>query len=233
MVVLCHGGVMIWLLMAVTAFLVTHTIPALPRVRRGLITLLGWRAYMVAYSLVSIGVVIWVGVAYRQAPYVEVWAYDPRLFWLPVLLMPFSCIAMAVGALRPNPLSVSFYRQTSTFDAQRPGLLGLSRHPLLWGFLLWALLHMVANGDVASLVMFGLLAVLSAAGMKGLDAKRRRALGGEEWARLTQNAPLWPGRCSIGLTTTDKFAVLIGFAIYAALLALHPLVIGVSPLPAL
>jgi uncharacterized membrane protein len=224
---------MIWLMMAVAVFLVTHTLPALPRLRGRLIAVLGWRLYMIAYSAVSLAVMVWVAVAYRRAPYLPLWDYDPQLFWLPIVVMPWACMAVMVGVLRPNPLSVSFYRHTESFDADRPGLLGLSRHPLLWGFLLWALVHMVVNGDAASVLMFGLLAVLSAVGMPILDAKRRHHLGGEVWARLARNAPLCLGGAGgrLSVQRRDGFAMGLGVVLYVILLVLHPVVIGVSPLP--
>lgn len=227
---------MIWLFMAVAAFLATHTIPALPRLRGRLIGLLGWRAYMVAYSLLSLVVISWVALAYRAAPYLPLWDYDPRLNWVPVLVMPWALIAVALGVTRPNPLSVSFVRDTTGFDPDRPGLLKMGRHPLLWGFLLWALAHMVPNGDAASLLLFGLLAGLSAAGMVGLDAKRRRSLGVERWQTLSAGCPLGPWQGTAGpwgLGWRDGLAVLLGLVLYGLILALHGMVIGVDPLPPL
>jgi uncharacterized membrane protein len=227
---------MIWLFLAVAAFLATHTIPALPRLRSRLIAWLGWRSYMVAYSALSLLVIGWVAWAYRQAPYLPLWDYDPRLNWVPLLVMPWALVAIALGVVRPNPLSISFFGDNGQFDPARPGLLRLSRHPLLWGFLLWALAHMVPNGDAASLLLFGLLAVLSTAGMVGLDLKRRRSLGRARWQALTAHCPIgpWPGpKTPWRLTARDGLALVLGVALYGLILAFHQSVIGVSPFPPL
>jgi uncharacterized membrane protein len=227
---------MTWLFLAVAAFLATHTIPALPRLRSRLIAWLGWRSYMVAYSALSLLVIGWVAWAYRQAPYQPLWDYDPRLNWVPLLVMPWALVAISLGVVRPTPLSLSFFNDHRQFDPARPGLLRFSRHPLLWGFLLWAVAHMVPNGDAASLLLFGLLAVLSAAGMVGLDLKRRRSLGRDRWQALAIHCPIGPWPASGArwkITTRDGLAVVLGIALYGLILAFHQKVIGVSPFPPL
>ena len=54
----------------------------------------------------------------------------------------------------------------------------VTRHPFLIGVGLWAVLHLVANGDVASFIFFGAFAVTALAGTVSIDAKRRRAWSG-------------------------------------------------------
>ena len=59
-------------------------------------------------------------------------------------------------------------------------MLRITRHPFLWGVALWAAGHLMVNGDLASLILFGSLLVLAVFGTGSIDAKRRRALG-EKW----------------------------------------------------
>ena len=54
-----------------------------------------------------------------------------------------------------------------------PGILKVTRHPMMWAFGLWALAHIAANGDLRSLLLFGSMAVLALYGTVRLDAKRR------------------------------------------------------------
>jgi len=57
------------------------------------------------------------------------------------------------------------------------GIVRVTRHPFLMGVGLWAVVHLVANGDVASFIFFGAFAVTALAGTVSIDAKRRHALG--------------------------------------------------------
>lgn len=223
------------LLIAVSVFLLSHMIPALPRLRAGLIARLGRTGYLVAYSALSLAVIAWVAVAYRQAAYVPVWDYDPILNWAPFLVMPAACVLLVGSLRRSNPLSVSLRRPRSgAFDPEAPGLLAVTRHPLPWAFALWAGAHMVPNGDAASLILFGLLLVLAIGGAVGLDAKHRRTLGTTEWRRLAANTSLWPfaavlrGRAPLRLDWRDGLG---GLALYGAILLMHAPVIGVPPFP--
>jgi NnrU protein len=53
----------------------------------------------------------------------------------------------------------------------------------------WAVLHLIANGDVASFIFFGALAVTALAGTVSIDGKRRRALG-PGWQAFAARKPL-------------------------------------------
>ncbi len=227
------------LILAITVFLLTHLVPALPRLRAGLVAALGRRTYLVGYSVLSLAVLGWVGHSYAQAPYVPLWDYEPRLAWVPAVLMFPAVLLLVAGLLRPNPLSLSVRR--GGFDPSRPGLLAVVRHPVPWAMALWAAAHMAANGDLAAWILFGLLLVLSLAGMAGLDAKRRRDLGTREWQRLAAPTSAWPfaawltgrARPRLHVTGGTVMIVLLGAVLYRLLLALHEPVIGVSPWPPL
>lgn len=216
------------LLIAIAVFFATHLIPAFKPLRGRLVAVMGEKVYLVAFSLLSISVIVWLGFAFANAPFVEVWEFAMWQRWVPLLVMPFACVLL-VGALsEPNPLSV-LPRETG-FDPERPGLVGVTRHPLIWGLVAWSLAHMVPNGDVAGLLMFGLLALLGVIGPKSLDHKRRAALGDETWERLARHAPNLPftgGRPGWpGWRTWAGGLVLYGLALFG-----HPWVIGVSPFP--
>lgn len=158
------------LVLAVLVFIAAHSLPASPPVRAALIRRIGKPAYMLAYSALSLLLIVWIGVAYRQAPYIGLWGPDPRLHWVPLLGMPVVCLLVCAGLATPNPLSLTLRRSASGqtgqtgLTAQVPPLLRLSRHPVLLGLALWAGLHGVANGDVASLILFGLMGGAGAGG---------------------------------------------------------------------
>jgi uncharacterized membrane protein len=86
------------------------------------------------------------------------------------------------------------------------------KHPMLAGVKLWAVAHLMANGDLGSIILFG--SILAWAVVDRISLKRRTDSG----------APPIP----VGGTSNDMIAIGIGAAIYAALgLWFHPYVIGV------
>jgi len=223
-------------LLAFAVFFASHAIPARPPVRRRIVAALGERGYLAAYVAVSLAVLAWLIVAAGRAPYVELWAFAPWQLWVPNIAMPIVCLLAAYGTAVPNPFSFGG-RGNDRFDPDAPGITGVTRHPLLWAIGLWAVAHLVANGDLAHAVLFGTFAVFALLGMVMLDRRARRRLGAAEWRRLSARtgavplAALTAGRWRPrGWPSAARLAV--AAAAWGLFLALHPALIGVSPLPA-
>lgn len=210
---------------AMAVFLASHAIPARGGLRAAGIRRFGTVGYHLAYSLLSVAVVVWLGFAYAEAPFVPIWDQAPWMRWVPLVAMVFASILLVAGATTPNPFSLGPGRRG--FNVGKPGILRFTRHPLLWALVLWAGAHIVPNGDVASLILFGPLLVLALIGPALMERKRRRELG-EQFDLLARHTdrPSWWGVAEIGWKR-----LLGGILLYAALLHLHPLVIGVSALP--
>jgi uncharacterized membrane protein len=219
---------------AFAVFLLSHALPARPAVRRRIASLLGERGYLLAYSLVSVAVLAWLIAAAGRAPFVLLWPYAAWQAWLVNLVMPVACLLVAFGIAAPNPLS--FGGTARGFDPARPGIAGVARHPLLLALALWAGAHAVANGTLAHLLLFGSFAGFAILGMRIIDRRKLRQMGEAEWARLAARSSFWPlaalvsGRWRPGAAPGLARAAL-GLLLWLALLALHPPVIGVSPLP--
>lgn len=223
------------LLAAVVAFLLTHLIPAIGPVRVALVRAMGRRVYLAVYTAISLGVIFWLAAAFRAAPVMALWPALPWTRWVPVLVMPVSCVLLVAALSSANPLSLAFGRWR--YDPARPGIVSVTRHPLMWGLALWALAHLPPNGDGASVAMFGLFAALSLIGPASLDAKARARLGQAEWARLSAATGIVPfaaaaaGRARVDWPGIGLRRVVTGLLLYGALLYGHPWLIGVSPLP--
>ena len=230
-----NGGGWAEFAVAWAVFLLSHVLPARPAVRRRLAAALGERGYLVGYGVVSVAALTWLIVASGRAPYVSLWPPAAWQVWLANLAMPLACllIAFAVGA--PNPLS--FGGRAAGFDPRRPGVAGVARHPLLVALALWASVDTLANGDLAHVLLFGGFAGFALSGMRALDRRRRRQLGEAEWARLAACTSDWPlaallaGRWRPRPARPDAARLVLGLLLWLGLLALHPVVIGVSPLP--
>jgi uncharacterized membrane protein len=123
-------------------------------------------------------------------------------------------------------------------EGPRPlwGIVTVTRHPFLWGTGLWAVSHFLANGDEASVILFGGIAILSFGGMAHIDARRRAALG-SAWGPVALTTSVVPFLAAIQRRTRVDWAgiglarVAGGLALYVALILTHGMVIGVDILP--
>jgi uncharacterized membrane protein len=212
------------------AFLAAHSLPSIRPARAWLRSRLGARGYALAFSASSLVLLAWLLSAAVRAPYVALWAPPVWAYHLTLLLAPLGTVLVVAGLIRPNPLSIGFV--TRGFDPSRPGLAGITRHPVLWGFLLWAAGHVPANGDLVSVSLFTALGLFSLAGFWLVDRRHRRYLGDAQWRRLSARAPALPfGRGLSRFQLVDAGALVLGALAAAALLSgLHLWLFGANPL---
>ncbi|RBW59070.1 NnrU family protein [Ruegeria sp. A3M17] len=214
-------------LAALITFLLSHAIPVRPAVRGRLIETLGRKGYFAAYSALSLLVLAWLIVAAAQAPYVEVIPPLAIFRWAPLLVMPIVCWLAVAGISIQNPFSFGGMGHR-VFDPEKPGILRTTRHPVLAALMLWAGAHLLANGSLSHVILFGLFAGFAAFGMVLIDRRKQRDMG-MEWTRLSRNTARlslrspkpWP----------RPWVWLLAIVIFMALLYLHAPVIGLSPLP--
>src|SRR5579883_2802715 len=182
---------MLSLILAAIFFAGLHLGIAGTRLRDRAVTALGAGPYRAVFSVASALCLIWLAVAYKHAPLIVTWGTPG--WWKPVaIILMIPAFILAVTGLRtPNPTAVGM----ESLAARSPeGIVKVTRHPLLMGIGLWALVHLVANGDVASFIFFGTLAINALAGTVRLDAKRRAGLGpwGESLLRRRLSFPSPP-----------------------------------------
>ena len=202
------------LIAAAAVFLGIHLLVAGTRARDAVTGTIGENAYMGLFSLASLGGIVWLVVAYNgaQAGGENELVYDlgVGVRHLAPLVVLLAFLLAVPGLLLPNPTSVRQEGAATRADAVK-GVLAITRHPFLWGVALWAAMHLLANGDTASVLFFGTFLVLALLGTFSIDAKRRRKLGAawDGFAARTSNLPFaalasgraklkWPSRwCSI------------------------------------
>jgi uncharacterized membrane protein len=162
--------------------------------------------------------------AYGQAPRVELWNLEPYGRDLALVVMPLAMILLVSGLLSRNPTAVGGERLVGTGQALS-GMTTVTRHPFLWGVGLWSLVHLAANGDAASLLLFG--------GMAAIDHKRSLALGGA-WLELSSRTSRLPflaalqGRTRVDWRGIGWWRPLLGLVVYVALLQGHGWLFGVA-----
>ncbi|MDR0807895.1 MAG: NnrU family protein [Gemmobacter sp.] len=213
---------------ALAAFFASHALPANPAIKARAKARLGRRGFGAVFGALSALTLIWVIVAAGRAPYIEIWPQYPWMRWTTNLVMPAALLLPALALGAPNPLS--FGGRRTGFDPERPGIAGVVRHPLLWALILWSSAHLLVNGDLAHVILFAAFAVFCLLGIPMLDQRRRRETGPADWSRLAAHSPNLPRPLRI-IPALSWPRLILWAALWAAILAAHPHVIGVSPLP--
>ena len=177
-------------------FIGAHVLTTLRDVRAAAIARLGEGGYKIVYSLVSlagIALAAWGFGLYRATGWINVWHPPVALRHLALALMLPAVILVVASYVRGRIYTTL-------------------KHPMLAGVKLWAVLHLLSNGDLGSIILFG--SILAWAVYDRISLKRRADPG----------APPIP----VDGLRNDVIAVVIGAIVYAALTyVFHPLVIGV------
>lgn len=185
---------MTMLIAGLVLFLGVHALTTLREPRAALIGRIGEGPYKGLYSLVSavgLGLIVWGFGRYRSDGYIPVWDPPFGLRHVTLLLMWFSFVALVAAYAPAGKIK------------------GMLRHPMLVGVKVWALAHLLANGDLGSVILFG--AFLAWAVYDRIAVKRRGDFG----------AP------RSGFTSGDAIVVVVGTVAYVAMFWLHPWLIGV------
>lgn len=183
------------LILGLVLFLGAHTFTTLRPLRQLAHARLGEGPYMGLYSLVSaagIALIVFGFGRYRHAGYITVWDPPAALHAVTLVLMWFSFVSLAAAYSPLGKIKASL------------------RHPMLVGVKAWALAHLLANGDLGSILLFG--GFLAWAVYDRISLKRRGDAG----------AP------ASGATIGDAIALIVGSGAYAAMWWLHPIAFGVA-----
>jgi len=216
------------LALACLAFLCLHVVPSTP-LRPALVNAIGEKPYLGLFSLASVAGIAWMVMAFKAAPATALW---PGLRHLPSALMPFALILIVAGVMTPNPTAVGAAKLLEREEPAR-GILRITRHPVMWGIMLWAGAHLLARGELKSTLFFGSFLLLAAVGTVLQDL--RKAQLGEVWgryARLTSNLPflaIAQGRNRVAWRELGVLKIVIGLVLYAVVFHFHIKLFGVRP----
>jgi uncharacterized membrane protein len=185
------------LILGLALFIGTHVFVSFRRARARLMARMGEGSYKLVFSLVSalgILLIIYGFGLYRSSGWIE--------FWPP----PAWTRHLAAALMWPAVILI--------FAAYLPGYIKRwVRHPMLAGVILWALAHLVANGDLGSVILFGSLlawAIYDWIAVRTREVTAETAAANIAWRN-------------------DAVAVVVGTLIYLALgFTFHPAVIGVA-----
>jgi uncharacterized membrane protein len=165
--------------------------------------------------------------AYGRAPVQPLW---PGLRLVPAVLMPFALILVACAYSTRNPTAIG---QAGALKNNAParGVIRVTRHPLMWGIMLWGAAHVLARGDLASLLFFGGFFALAGLGTLLIDSRKARTLGADwqRFAALTSNVPfgaIAAGRNRLVFGEIGWKRIVAALAVYVVLFLAHPYLFG-------
>lgn len=220
------------LLAALGLFVGTHFLMSHP-LRAPMVARLGSNGFQIVYSLVSLLSFGWLIIAYQASPdSVPLWAVGDGLWWIATLLMLIASILFA-GSLFGNP-ALPRPDAKALAQAAPSGVLAITRHPMMWAFALWAVVHVLIAPMTNVIILCAGIAFLALAGSAGQDRKKAALMGADwqGWASRTSFMPfgrqvagaapwssIWPGRTPLLLGVLIWLGATYGhvwFGIYGA-----------------
>jgi uncharacterized membrane protein len=189
---------MLILVLGIIIFLGTHTFTTFRGRRERLIESLGPNAFKVIYSVVALAgfvLIVWGFSLYQADGKIVLWTPPAWGRDAAIVLMWFSFVALACSGKAPGKIR------------------GWLRHPMLVAVKVWALAHLLANGDLGGLLLFG--SFLAWAVHDRIAVKQRGDAGASRLPAFTRG---------------DGIALGAGTVAYVAMIFLHPVLIGVPVL---
>jgi len=221
------------LAIATAAFVVSHFVLSALPVRGPMIARLGEWPFRILYSTVSLLLFVWMLAAFAAVDRHEIW-HPPALTRLIALLLMLAAFFMVVsGMTTRNPTAVG---QEKAIAMRPVGIIAVTRHPSMWGFLLWAVAHLLANGDARGMIVFAGMGILAGIGMMHIDW-RKKATQGEAWNDFAARTSLVPfaaivaERTRLDLREIGWGRAALAAVLYMAFLYAHRPIFGVAPLP--
>ncbi len=188
------------LILGIVVFLGVHTFTAFRETRAGLIERYGLKTYKGAYALVAaigLALIVYGFIRYRAEGLIQIWTPPSWTHYLAPPLVWFAFVAFASRRAPPGRIR------------------GWLRHPMLVAIKSWALAHLLVNGDLGGMILFG--SFLAWAVFDRIALKKRGDQGAPRVDEFTRG---------------DAIAVGVGTAVFAIVLYLHPWLFGVSAAPA-
>lgn len=211
------------------AFFLTHSVPVRPAIKSRIVGKVGAIGFGVGYSALSLAMLSLLIWSAGHAPFVELWPQSSWQRHVTHLGMLAVCLILGFAIGRPNPFSFGGARNEQ-FDPDRPGIVGWVRHPILLALAFWAAAHLVPNGDLAHVILFGVLGAFAVAGRSLIDRRKRRVLGAKNWAGLDKARRTGPKVYRPRSWSGFGLRAVMAVGAFAVLLWMHPYVIGVSAL---
>ena len=184
------------LILGLILFFGVHTLTIQRKLRAQIVAATGEGGYKIGYSLASfagLALIVWGFAKYRATGWIDVW-YPPTAFKHITVALMLPAVIMVVASYIRGRIYTTL------------------KHPMLTGIKLWAAAHLLANGDLGSIILFGSF------------------LAWAVYDRITLKYRSDPGAPDFGLggRDCDILAVVVGTLLYLAVgFWFHPYIVGV------
>ena len=185
---------MLLLILGMIMFLAVHLTPTFVDFRQTLISWKGEAVYKIGYSCAALVGLILIIIGKGRAAHMPLWDSPGWAYHVTQITMLIVFILLPAAYMPTN-------------------LKRFMRHPFLVGLALWALSHLLVNGDLASIVLFGGFGVFA---LFDIWSSNRR--GAEN---ADKKFPVY----------RDMVVIVIGLIVYGAVIHLHPYLFGASAIP--
>lgn len=193
---------------------------------------IGDQGFRGLFSAGSVAAIAFLVIAFNHAPRLLLWVAPEWLRWILVALM-----LPAVYLLLASLATISLKPEDGgTRRGTARGVLRVTRHPMLWSFALWAVVHILGNGELAAALFFGTFLLTALAGMPSLDAKVARR-NPTVWKQFSAETSLLPfgailsGRNRLAWSELGWLVPLGALVVWLLLLFGHRHIFGVAPVP--
>lgn len=206
------------LFLSAIAFVGTHFLLSHP-LREPLARRFGEGPFRGIYSLVAIvtfGAMIWFYWVIGREP--QLWSPGESAWIAGEVLMWLGAILFA-GSLVGNPA----FPGASGPKGGPKGVFAITRHPMMWSFALWAIVHLIVVATMKALVLDVAILLLAGVGAMLQDRKKAGQMG-EAWHEWTAQTAFWP--FARGLANPGALALIGGTLLFFAATWLHPMPVG-------
>lgn len=216
------------LIIAISIFVGGHELLSHP-LRAPLVRRVGEKGFALIYSVVALGSLFWAVQLWKRIPPDRLWQLPPWANAVAIVAMLFAFILFVGSVTSPNPALMGMKPGGSPRGVQR-----ITRHPMMWSFAIWALVHIAMSADSRTIVLAGGILTLALFGASMQDKKKRASTPGYgDHVAATGFVPFGAqirGRSAWSSALPGVIALVGGFVLWAVALWAHPLIIGVPAL---
>ena len=216
------------LIVAVSAFVASHELLS-HALRKPVVAVVGEKLFPLVYSLVALATFGWAVLEWRATPPDTLWTVPPGLHIVGAIAMLFAAILFVGSVTAPNPALMGGKVGTGPQGVQR-----ITRHPMMWSFAIWAIVHIILSGDGRTVVLASGILVMALLGASMQDRKKRGQVTGyaahEAATGFVPFAAQAGGRAAWRTALPGWVALIGGTVLFAVLIWAHPQIIGAPAL---
>ena len=181
-------GKLVELVAANVTFVGMHFAMSHP-LRAPLVSMMGEKLFPAFYSLVSIVTLVWVYLAFVAAPGADLGG-SGEIGWIIATVLTLPAMVLLAGSYVGNPALPAPGAEAKA-QQEPKGVFLVTRHPMMWGFGLWALSHLVLFWSTRTMITAFAMGFLALVGAH-LQDRKKEALMGEAWAAWESRTSYWP-----------------------------------------